>query len=48
MTDTDKSATHTARPSEKQILKITAAAYVGTALEWYDFFLFGTTAALVC
>jgi len=47
VTDTDKSAPDTARPSEKQILKITAAAYVGTALEWYDFFLFGTTAALV-
>jgi len=37
----------TARPSAKQVLKITLAAYVGTALEWYDFFLFGTTAALV-
>lgn len=24
-----------------------AAAFIGTALEWYDFFLFGTTAAIV-
>lgn len=27
--------------------KIAAAAYIGTALEWYDFFLFGTMAAIV-
>jgi MFS family permease len=27
--------------------RIVAAAFVGTALEWYDFFLFGTTAAIV-
>jgi MFS family permease len=37
----------TARPTEQQVRKIATAAYVGTALEWYDFFLFGTTAALV-
>ncbi|WP_028921916.1 MFS transporter [Pseudonocardia acaciae] len=39
--------TEPVRPSEKQIGRIAAAAYIGTALEWYDFFLFGTTAALV-
>ncbi|WP_336714136.1 MFS transporter [Arthrobacter sp. USHLN218] len=27
--------------------KVAAAAFIGTALEWYDFFLFGTTAAIV-
>ncbi|MEY9776276.1 MFS transporter [Arthrobacter sp. MW3 TE3886] len=27
--------------------KVLAAAFIGTALEWYDFFLFGTTAAIV-
>lgn len=27
--------------------KVVAAAFIGTALEWYDFFLFGTTAAIV-
>jgi MFS family permease len=26
---------------------VVAAAFIGTALEWYDFFLFGTTAAIV-
>ena len=30
-----------------QARKIVLAAYVGTALEWYDFFLFGTVAAIV-
>jgi len=47
VTNPGTAAPDTARPSPKQDLKITAAAYVGTALEWYDFFLFGTTAALV-
>ncbi|GGR30535.1 MFS transporter [Agromyces mediolanus] len=27
--------------------RVTRAAFVGTALEWYDYFLFGTAAALV-
>jgi MFS family permease len=30
-----------------QIRKIVFAAYLGNALEWYDFFLFGTVAAIV-
>src|SRR5574340_288990 len=30
-----------------QIRKVASAAVIGTALEWYDFFLFGTTAAIV-
>ncbi|MDT7562724.1 MAG: hypothetical protein QOG76_1348 [Pseudonocardiales bacterium] len=47
VTDTGTTAPDAARPSEKQIRKIVVAAYIGTALEWYDFFLFGTTAALV-
>lgn len=34
----------TAPPSPR---KVAAAAFIGTALEWYDFFLFGTTAAIV-
>ncbi|AKE01243.2 major facilitator superfamily protein (plasmid) [Rhodococcus erythropolis] len=35
------------KPPERDIRKIVFAAYLGTALEWYDFFLFGTTAAIV-
>src|SRR5262245_20059441 len=27
--------------------KVVAASFVGTAIEWYDFFLYGTAAALV-
>ena len=32
---------------EREAGKIAFAAFVGTALEWYDYFLFGTAAALV-
>src|SRR6185312_14158267 len=27
--------------------KVVMASFIGTAMEWYDFFLFGTTAAIV-
>lgn len=33
--------------SDKDVSRIARAAFVGTALEWYDYFLFGTAAALV-
>ncbi|MCH1884008.1 MFS transporter [Agrococcus sp. ARC_14] len=33
--------------SGKDAARIARAAFVGTALEWYDYFLFGTAAALV-
>lgn len=33
--------------SEREASRIARAAFVGTALEWYDYFLFGTAAALV-
>ncbi|MEV0703549.1 MFS transporter [Saccharopolyspora sp. NPDC050389] len=33
--------------SETDARRIAVAAFVGTALEWYDYFLFGTAAALV-
>lgn len=32
---------------EKEARKVAFGAFVGTALEWYDFFLFGTAASLV-
>ena len=33
--------------SPRDVGRIARAAFVGTALEWYDYFLFGTAAALV-
>ena len=34
-------------PGQRSIVRIVAASLVGTAVEWYDFFLFGSAAALV-
>lgn len=34
-------------PTESEVRRVAAASFVGTALEWYDYFLFGTAAALV-
>ena len=36
-----------AQDSHSSILKVAAASFIGTAIEWYDFFLYGTAAALV-
>ncbi|PPF45957.1 MFS transporter [Pseudoclavibacter sp. AY1F1] len=46
---TSTSSVPTAPPkvSLKEARRIAFAAFVGTALEWYDYFLFGTAAALV-
>ncbi|GAB3681699.1 MFS transporter [Saccharopolyspora tripterygii] len=33
--------------SRRHSRKVAAASFVGTAIEWYDFFLFGTASALV-
>ncbi|MDI2099176.1 MFS transporter [Klugiella sp. YN-L-19] len=33
--------------SPKEVRRIANAAFVGTALEWYDYYLFGTAAAIV-
>ncbi|MBN1203980.1 MAG: MHS family MFS transporter [Myxococcaceae bacterium] len=33
--------------SQHSILKVAAASFIGTAIEWYDFFLYGMAAALV-
>lgn len=35
------------RVNDQEAARIARAAFVGTALEWYDYFLFGTAAALV-
>jgi metabolite-proton symporter len=47
-TSTTPSHTPTgADPGRRSIVKIVGASLVGTAVEWYDFFLFGSAAALV-
>src|SRR5262245_24684937 len=33
--------------SPNSVARVVAASFVGTAIEWYDFFLYGTAAALV-
>lgn len=46
MTDVDENAI-AARLDSADARTIATAAMVGTALEWYDFFLFGTASALI-
>jgi len=37
----------TSTPPRKPIIKVVAASLIGTTIEWYDFFLYGSAAALV-
>jgi metabolite-proton symporter len=37
----------TSAPPTKSIVKVVAASLIGTTIEWYDFFLYGSAAALV-
>lgn len=37
----------TSSPPPTSVAKVVAASFIGTAIEWYDFFLYGTAAALV-
>jgi MFS transporter, MHS family, shikimate and dehydroshikimate transport protein len=39
-------STEQAQPS-RSIRQVVAASFIGTTIEWYDFFLYGTAAALV-
>ena len=39
--------TRPAAAGESSIRAVLLASFVGTAIEWYDFFLYGTAAALV-
>ncbi|OLT11406.1 MFS transporter [Pseudonocardia sp. CNS-139] len=42
-----REATETPRTTPTELRRVVAGATVGTALEWYDFFIYGTAAALV-
>ncbi len=37
----------TASPSPNSLRRVVIASFIGTTIEWYDFFLYGTAAALV-
>ncbi len=34
-------------PSRRDLRRVVAASFVGTTIEWYDFFIYGTAAALI-
>ena len=42
-----KTDQHAGRVGDREARRIAFAAFVGTALEWYDFFLYGTAASIV-
>ena len=46
-TPSTSAAAQHAEPDQRSIVKVVFASLVGTAVEWYDFFLYGSAAALV-
>ena len=38
---------HPPQPAYRESVKVALASLIGTSIEWYDFFLYGTAAALV-
>src|SRR5690554_2423275 len=40
-------STHSASPPRESVRRVALASVVGTSIEWYDFFIFGTASALV-
>jgi len=40
-------AAQTREEDKRNLRKVVAASFIGTTIEWYDFFLYGTAAALV-
>ncbi|GED12339.1 MFS transporter [Aneurinibacillus migulanus] len=42
-----KTGEHSEKERRKQVKKVAVASVVGTSIEWYDFFLYGTMSALV-
>ncbi len=47
MAASDISTTGEDTPPRSSMRTVVLASFVGTAIEWYDFFLYGTAAALV-
>lgn len=47
MAATDLAQTQTVASSPRVLRKVVLASLIGTTIEWYDFFLYGTAAALV-
>ncbi|RZT85739.1 metabolite-proton symporter [Pseudonocardia sediminis] len=47
MTETSVSAVHAPPGSRRQSGKVAFASLIGTTVEWYDFYIYGTAAALV-